>query len=196
MRYRTVLAMLLLGGFTLWAAPAAAQQQQEMAEAMAAWQKAGQPGVPHQQLAKLVGTWKSTAKMWMDPAGEPMVMPGTVEYRMIMDGRFLEENVSSEFMGQPFSGRGLYGYDNVTGKLVATWIDNMSTGIYLGEGTINEAGDEMVLHGSYTDPLTKEETATRSGMRISDTELTAIAYETVDGQEQKMMEITAWRKKP
>ena len=113
---------------------------------------------------------------------------------MIMDGRFLEEIITSEFMGQPFSGRGLYGYNNITGKLQSTWIDNMSTGISTYEGTISATGDEMVLHGSYTDPLTKERRETRSVMRISDTELHSVGYEIVNGREQKMMEFTARRK--
>ena len=134
--------------------------------------------------------------MWMDPSGEPMVMPATAEYRMIMDGRYLEEIITSEFMGQPFSRRGLYGYNNVTGKVQAIWIDNMSTGIYTYEGTINEAGDEIVLSGSYTDPATKEQNETRNVMRFSDTELHYVGYAIVDGHEQKTSEITARRKSP
>jgi hypothetical protein len=192
MKHQTVVATVLLGGVLLWAAPAAAQQE-EMAEAMAAWQQAGQPGAQHEHLAKYVGSWQAEGKMWMDPSGEPTTMSSTAEYRMIMDGRFLEEIITSDLMGQPFYGRGIYGYNNLTGEVQAVWIDNMSTGIYSYVGTINEAGDEIVLVGSYTDPVTMERGETRSVMTISENEIRSVAYQIVNGQEQKTMEVIARR---
>lgn len=196
MTCRKLLATLLLSGLTLRAAPAAAQQEEispEIAAEMEAWQKAGEPGMHHEHLAKLVGTWEAETKFWSDPTAEPMVMPATMEYRMIMNGRYLEEIITSEFMGQPFNGRGLYGYDNITNKLQAAWIDNTSTGIYTYDGSINEAGDEMVLKGRYMDPLTNKWKETRSVMKISPDNLHYVSYETEDGKEQKMVEITATR---
>ena len=38
-------------------------------------------------------------------------------------------------MGQPFSGVGIDGYDNLRKKYVTTWIDTMGTGIFSMEGT-------------------------------------------------------------
>ncbi len=175
-------------------ASSAAAQEDDMAAMMAAWQKAGQPGMHHQHLAVLVGTWDAETKMWMDPSAEPMTSSATMEYRMVMGGRFLEEVITSDFMGQPFQGRGLYGYDNVTGKMQAIWIDDMSTGIYSYSGSINEAGDEMTLEGKYMDPITKEWRQTRSVMRISSDKLHYVGYESSNGQERKTMEITATRK--
>lgn len=192
MRYRVLSATLLLGSLALWTAPAAAQDE-EMAAMMEAWRQAGQPGMHHEQLAALVGTWEAETKMWMDESGEPTVTPAKMEYEMILDGRYLVETISSEFMGQPFTGHGLYAFNNVTGKLQASWIDNMSTGIYTYEGSINETGNEIVLEGKFMDPLTKEWKQTRSVMRISADELHYVGYETADGQERKMMEITATR---
>lgn len=194
MRYRTLFHISVLSGLMLWTAPAAAQD--EMAEMMAAWQRAGQPGVHHEHLARLVGTWEAETKMWTDPAGEPTVTPATAEYRMVMDGRYLEESITSEFMGQPFSGRGLYAYNNLTGEVQAIWIDNMSTALFAYEGSLNEAGDEMTLTGKYMDPMTKEWKETRSVMRFSESELLYVSYEVVNGQEQKMMEISGRRMTP
>ena len=127
MTYRSsLLASLLALALGVFAPTAAAQQQdKEMAEMMEAWQKAGQPGPQHQLLAKLTGQWEAQTKFWMDPAGEPITSQGTMEYRMIMDGRYLEEIITSQFMGQPFSGRGLYGYTNLTDEVEALWIDNV-----------------------------------------------------------------------
>lgn len=191
--YRTLpLALLLLVPLALW--PATAAGQEEDAAVMEAWQQAGQPGAMHQHLAALVGTWEAETKFWMAPDAEPATFPGTIHYRMIMDGRFLEERVEADFMGQAFNGMGLYGYNNVTERVEATWIDDMSTGVYSYTGSINEAGDEIELKGRYMDPVTGEWKDTRSVMRFSDDQLHYISYETVNGEEHKIMEITGTRK--
>lgn len=194
MYYRSILSSAsLLVCLALWASSAAAQEPDATMEA---WMKAGQPGKPHQRLAALVGSWEAQTKFWMDPAAAPLEAPGTIEYRMVMGGRFLEEKVSSEFMGSPFKGLGLYGYDNVTGKLQAIWIDDMSTGIYSYSGSMNEAGDEMILSSRFQDPITGESKESRSVMRVFGDKLHYISYEkTEGGAERKMMEITATRKK-
>ncbi len=60
---------------------------------------------------------------------------------------------------------------------------------------MNEAGDEMTLNSRFMDPLTREWRKSRSVMKISSDKLHYISYETTaDGQERKVMEITATRK--
>jgi len=60
---------------------------------------------------------------------------GTATRSMTLDGRVLVEDVSSSMMGSPFTGHGMMGYDNVTGKYWSTWNDSMSTGLMVSEGT-------------------------------------------------------------
>lgn len=187
-----LICLLAVGSLSLWASPAVAQEG--MDAEMAAWQKAGQPGPQHKQLAALTGTWQAETKFWAEPSAEPMTSPGTIEYRMIMDGRYLEETITSEFMGEPFKGRGLYGFNNVTGELQAVWIDDTSTGIYEYSGSINDDGTEMTLKGKYKDPVSGEWKENRSVMRISKDELHYTSYEVDGGKEWKMMEMTATRK--
>jgi len=195
MSYRTsLLPTMLVGALAIWAMPAAAQQEQEAAAMMEAWQQAGQPGQAHEHLAQLVGHWQAETKFWMEPSAEPLISSATIEYEMIMDGRYLEERIESDFMGQPFKGRGLYGYNNVTHELEAVWIDDMSTGIYTYTGSMNEAGDEMVLKGKYMDPATGEWKENRSVMRIvGPDELHYESWEIADGTEWKVMEVKATR---
>jgi hypothetical protein len=192
MQYRA-LSAVLAAGLMLWAAPAAAQEP-DMAAMMEAWQKAGQPGVQHEQLAAYVGSWEGESKMWMDPAGEPTVSTVEIQYEMIMDGRYLSETMKSDFMGQAFKGHGLYAFNNLTGKVQAIWIDNTASGIYMYGGSLNEAGDEIVLSGKYMDPMTNEWKETRSVMRISGDQLHYVGYEMMEGEKIKTMEITATRK--
>ena len=51
---------------------------------------------------------------------------GTATRSMILDGRVMVEKAESKMYGQPFTGHGMQGYDNVTGKHWGTWNDSMS----------------------------------------------------------------------
>ncbi len=162
---------------------------------MEAWQKAGTPGKHHEQLAAFVGSWDAEIKFWMDPSAEPLVSHGTIDYEMVMGGRYLREKVASDFMGQPFKGLGYYGYNNVTGKVQAVWLDDMSTGIYSYSGSLNDSGDKLVLTGKYQDPVTNEWRTTKSVMRVeSPDRLHYVSYQIRDGEEIQEMEIIATRK--
>src|SRR3546814_1625399 len=63
--------------------------------------------------------------MWMDPSAPPMVETGKSVDTAVLGGRQIRTQFSSRFMGQPFNGIGFMGYDNVRGKYVASWFDDM-----------------------------------------------------------------------
>lgn len=197
MRFLRAIPGLLLPGLLVLASPAAAQEgDSEMAAMMEAWEKAGTPGDAHGQLAAFAGEWDATVKMWMDPSGEPTVTKGKVTSRMVMDGRFLEEKIDSQFMGRPFQGVAFLGYDNVDGKCKAVWMDNMSTAIYHYTGTVSDGGKRVELMGEHTDPATGERVKSRSVRKlVSKDEMVETGYEIRNGVERKSMEITFRRRK-
>jgi Protein of unknown function (DUF1579) len=119
---------------------------------MELWQKLAQPGEPHKLFAGLAGSWTTTTKEWMEPGKPPTESTGTAEMKMLLDGRFLYQEYNSQMMGQPFSGIGIDGYDNVTKKYVTAWIDTMGTGIFIMEGTANADGKTITLKGSHPEP--------------------------------------------
>src|SRR5438876_10896816 len=92
------------------------------------YMKAAAPGPEHQQMAKMAGKWKLSVTSWMAPDAPPMKSEATSEYRTILGGRYLEEEVHGTMGDQPFEGRGLNGYDNVTKERFGTWVDSMTTG--------------------------------------------------------------------
>ena len=94
------------------------------------YQELAPPGAPHKLLAGMAGTWNVKSRWWMDPGGPPMESTGNSEQKMILDGRFLQQDFSGEMMGSPFAGIGFTGYNNHTEKYVSTWMDSMGTGIY------------------------------------------------------------------
>ena len=119
---------------------------------MELWQKLAQPGEPHKLFANIAGSYTTHTKEWMEPGKPPVETDGTAESKMLLDGRFLYQEYNAQMMGQPFSGIGIDGYDNVTKKYVTAWIDTMGTGIFIMEGTASADGKTITLKGSHPEP--------------------------------------------
>ena len=177
--------------------PLAAQQaaehkmSPEQQAMMEAYQKAGTPGTEHKQLAAMAGTCDLTVKAWHEPGKPPTTDAGTATRGMILGDRVLVEEVTSAMMGQPFSGQGLQGFENVTGKYWSTWNDSMSAGLMVSEGACDASG-ARTFTGTYNDPVTKKATASRMTTRWTDknTEVFEMYGPGPDDKETRMMEIT------
>jgi hypothetical protein len=127
-------------------------KQMDQQSMMELWKKLGTPGEPHKQFASLAGSWMTTTKEWMEPGKPPTESTGTAEMKTLLDGRFLYQEYNSQMMGQPFSGIGIDGYDNLTKKYVTAWIDSMGTGIFFMDGTASADGKTITLKGSHPEP--------------------------------------------
>ena len=127
-------------------------QEMDMQAMMVTWQKLAIPGEPHEQLASMAGSWTTQAKEWMEPGKPPVESTGTAEMEMLMGGRFLQQNFNGNMMGQPYSGMGITAYDNLRKRYVSTWIDTMSTGIFMMEGTASADGKTITLKGQHEMP--------------------------------------------
>ena len=169
-------------------APAMTPEQQAM---MKAYQEAATPGTPHQKMAASAGTYDVRAKSWQEPGKPPVEETGTATRTMILGGRVMVEEYQGSMMGVPFTGQGLHGYDNVTGKHWSTWTDSMSTGIMVSQGTCDDQG-ACTFSGSWNDPITKGPVTARMTARW--TSPTVQVFEMYgpapDGKEMKMMELT------
>ena len=172
----------------------AAPAQDQMAQAQAMMEKAAAPGAEHKLLAKLAGNWTTSAKMFWGP--KPMEMNGSAENKMMLGDRYLDEEFKGTFMGKPFEGHGWTGFDNVSKKFVATWVDNMGTGIIFMEGTADGAGKTITFTGTENDPMTGKSKTIREVMTIdSPTQHTDRFFEPgPDGKEMKTMEIVYTKK--
>jgi len=137
----------------------------EQAALMEAWAKASSPGAPHQGLAVMAGRWRTTTRLWMDPGAEPQSAEGVATREMLFDGRVLQERIQTVMMGDLFEGQAQTGFDNVAGRYWTTWMDNMSTGCYLAEGTRDEETGAITFRGEITDPVTGGTISTRTVLR-------------------------------
>lgn len=103
---------------------------------------------PHSGFERLVGDWSGMTKTWFEPdvVADESPMSGTI--RPILAGRFLLHEYSGSLGDKPFEGFAIFGFDLLTNKFQAAWIDSfhMSTGILFSEG---EPGEKFNVLGSY-----------------------------------------------
>lgn len=189
-----VVAITLLAAGAALAQDSAAPSDDQQA-IMEAYQRAATPGPQHAVLAKMAGEFTLTLKMFNEPGAEPEVSTGTSSRRMILGGRYLEETVHSSVMGQPFEGRGLTGYDNVTRSWWGSWIDTMSTAIMITGGAWDEETGVGTFEGEFNDPVTGELQSSRSVIRrLPNGDELMEMYMTTAVGEAKSMEILYQRR--
>lgn len=174
-------------------------------EMMEACEKMGAVNENHKLLEYMLGNWDYSNKMWMGP-GDPTVSTGTCTTRAIFDGRFfVSDHVGNMEMpgpdGKPvkreFKGTATTGYDNMKQRFVATWIDNMGTGIMLSEGTYEPGTKTFTFFTEMDDPMAPgTRVKVREVIRVLDKDRHVLEwFETRAGKENKAMEITYTRKK-
>jgi hypothetical protein len=151
------------------AKPAAAEEPSAAEkELMEKYVKAATPGPEHQQLVKMVGKWKLQATAWMAPGAPPMKSEATAEFKTILGGRYLEEEVHGAMGGQPFEGHGFQGFDNVTRTRFGFWMDGMTTGPTLLKGKCAAAAKTCTMKGKVSDALAGKEVPVSSTTTIKD----------------------------
>jgi len=163
--------------------------------AMEAMQKAATPGDEHKKLEPLVGTFDAKVSMWMAPGQPPQESTGTSESAWVLGGRFLETKYQGTFMGQPFSGIGYTGYDNVTKKYIGTWMDTASTGMMSSSGAM--AGKSMKMTATMSDPMSGKVQRATETFTIMDNDHNRMEMwdKSPDGKPVKVMQIDYTRKK-
>ncbi|MCI0691238.1 DUF1579 domain-containing protein [candidate division KSB1 bacterium] len=128
-----------------------------MEEMMKKWMDAITPNENHKRLDMFVGSWETTTSMWMEgPGKSPIVTKGTAEFKWILGGRYIQQDINGEMMGQRLTGVGFTGYDNFNKKFVSFWIDNMSTAMYPSEGSFDQSGKVLTTYGKIDEPMTGE----------------------------------------
>jgi hypothetical protein len=187
---------------TLIAGPALAKDKPadkmdpQTAEMMKKMEIAGTPGAAHKALEPLIGSWNAEVKNWMSPDAPPTVTKATAKVGWIMDGRFIQEEFKGEFMGKPFRGLSLTGFDNTKQKYSNVWIDDMHTAMYTSAGEAKEGGKVITLEGRYDCPVTgQKDMAMKQVIRVISKDKHILEmYDPSKGENAKTMEITYTRK--
>ena len=117
---------------------------------------AGIPGPQHELLKNFEGNFEAAVQFWMQPGAEPMASEGKMQSRWILGNRFLAQHYASDFMGMPFEGRGMFGFNNVDGRFEGVWADTMSTGMMTEAGSYDAGSKTFTMIGRVTNPETKK----------------------------------------
>lgn len=122
---------------------------------------------------------------------------GTAEVKWIMGGRYIEDTFTGTFMGEPFQGRGITGFDNIKKKYVSTWIDSASTGVMHNEGAFDAGTKTFTFMGECPDPMTWKFVKSRTTNKMVDADHWTMQMYSPgpDGKEFMSMEITYTRMK-
>jgi hypothetical protein len=182
-------------------APGGQPNPQEMMKQMMELSKLNEN---HKLLADLDGNWNFAIKMWMnpDPNAPPQQSKGSAVRKSVMGGRYVIMDVTGKMQmpgedgkmkDMQFKGMGVEGYDNVKQKFVASWIDNMGTGIQFSDGTYDPA-TKTFTYTSEMEPMPGMKMPVRELIKIADNNHMALEwYENHGGQEKKTMEINYTR---
>jgi hypothetical protein len=161
------------------------------------WMEYMEPGTEHKMMASWDGQWKTEMTMWESPGAPPTKTTGTTVNRTIMGGRYQQATHKSTWDGMPFEGISTLAFDNAKKVFISTWIDNMGTGIMMGEGPWDEASQSITINGKMIDPLLKKEVAFKEIFKLVDANTQTMEMYAIgeDGKEVKSMEIRYTRSK-
>ena len=183
MKKGTILLLSIMACFNLASFGQTESEQKALLEYMT-------PGEIHKMLAGSQGDWKAQVTLWMQPGAPPTTSTATEKNEMILGGRYLQSTHKGDFMGMPFEGIGITGYDNAAKKFVTTWIDNMGTGIMTLEGKWDGKSNSIEFKGKTTDPLTGKDMEVREVIKFVDTNNQVMEmYMKQGGKEYKTMEV-------
>ena len=93
------------------------------------------PTEHHEMILEGVGEW--TGKIIINEPGQPQMAIDATETVTALGGFWTTTEFKCDYMGMPFEGRALTGYDVDAKKMVGTWCDTMSSYLAVMEGEID-----------------------------------------------------------
>lgn len=128
-----MLALVSIEGGTM--SGQAPSQQPSMDEMMARMTEAAAIGPHHKALARYLGTWNVEIALVM-PGAPVQKSQGRAEYAWAIEGRWLSQRITGEFMGRPYAGFALMGFDNSARNHVAVAVSSMDTAMIMTRGLV------------------------------------------------------------
>ncbi len=140
-------------------------------------------------LRKDIGEWDAIITVTPSPGAPPQASAGRMVGRLISGGRWLITDFKNHTTG--FEGHGIYGYNAVSKRYVGTWVDDMRTNLYVGEGDWDPASRTMTYAWKATMPSGQAMSWKETSQLVSDTEqLFRVLFPLPDGGEFEMMRAT------
>jgi hypothetical protein len=122
-------------------------QNEVPGETLARMQKLGEElaatNEKHAFLQRFVGEWETSTSALGLPNEN-----GTATFKMILGGRFLDGLSSGTIAGVPYVSRTTIGFDNFKNLFCSTFIDDLNTSMRFANGSLDESGSILSLHGT------------------------------------------------
>jgi len=153
------------------------------------------PGEGQKGLEFLVGTFDVKIRNWIDPSKPPIESTATSVATWVLGGRYVQQMLSGYVMGEPWSGIGYAGYDNVAKRYVSTYMDSGSTGMEWFTGAMAPDGKSAKMTATVYDAMTLKPTKVemRLGIAAGD-HITELWQADPSGKMIKIMELQYSRK--
>jgi hypothetical protein len=156
-----------------------------------------QSGSPHHFLARLVGGWVGTSKLWVEPDVLTDESPVQGSIQLVLGGRFALYLYQSSIEGEPQHGMFTFGYDTLLDRYEASWVDSYhnNTAIMFCRGSVIDNGFQVT--GNYPDPNGGPDWSWRTEVELIDNDhLVVTAYNvSPEGGEAKATETKLTRVK-
>ena len=145
-------------------------------------------GPEFELLKKDVGEWDAAITVTPGPGAGPQESTGRLTGRLISGGRWLVTDFKNHTTG--FEGHGIYGYNPASKRFVGTWVDDMRTNIYVGEGQWDATSQTMTYVWSATLPSGQAMTWRETSETVSENErVFRVLFPSPDGGEFEMMRV-------
>ena len=149
----------------------------------------------HARLAQQVGVWDAAVEYVDIRTGKPARTTGTSVQRQPPGSFWLINNFEATLMGAPFRCMKTTGYDPVKKKLVGTWIDSMTPGMTVLEGSWDKGHKVMTMSGAGMDRQGRAaEVRLVTSILSEDQHVSEMFTKTQGGDETKTMTITYTRR--
>jgi hypothetical protein len=119
----------------------------------------GMPQAPeataeHAWLRQLVGVWDVAADVTgEEAAGAPEMEMRLVEKVEALGDYWIVSQLSADFGGIPFRSRMTVGWDPAKGRFVATWVDTLSTYLWVYDGELDAARKTLTFEAVGPSPM-------------------------------------------
>ncbi|MGH7150229.1 MAG: DUF1579 family protein [Planctomycetota bacterium] len=136
-----ILPLFLVAPAGIAAVPLLAQEKAE--DPTARFLLLTKPGPHHEHLAALAGSYDARMRTAQVQGKEASESKGTVEARMILDGRFLEMEIRSQADGRTMTVLHILGHDNGRERPTQLVLSNQSTAVTSADGVCEEEGKTL-----------------------------------------------------
>jgi uncharacterized protein DUF1579 len=153
------------------------------------------PGPEQAILKTREGNWDATVKSRMAPGEKETVSKGS-QTNTLGAGLWLVSDYKGDFMGMPFWGHGITGYDAIKKKYTLVWVDGWTVAMLHGEGTADAAGKTLTFDIEGFDSTGKPMKYKQiEELKDPDTLVMTMMQKGADGKDFAMMTIEYKRKK-